>query len=293
MLDAEVVVVGSLNQDITVETDRRPSAGETVLGRTVATASGGKGANQAVAAARAGARTAMVGCVGDDAAGETLLAGLRSAGVDAASVRALDDAPSGTALIVVDAAGENSIVVVPGANARLSAADVEAALGGADATARAEAARPLVLTQLEVPEEAVLAAARSAGRFVLNASPARELPEELLAAADPLIVNAGEAAAVTGSDAADPRLLAEAAHARGVRSIVITLGERGALWSVAGGSTIEAPAPRVDVVDTTGAGDVFAGTLAAHLSRDREAALQAAVEAGAAAVGWRGAREPR
>jgi ribokinase len=304
MLDAEVVVVGSLNQDITVETDRRPDGGETVLGRTVKTAPGGKGANQAVAAARAGVRVAMVGCVGADAAGEALLSGLRAAGVDTAAVRALDDAPSGTALIVVDAAGENSIVVVPGANARLGAADVEAALGGAG-SGRADvaaapggadggAARPLVLAQLEVPEEAVVAAARAAGRLVLNASPVRPLPAELLEAADPLVVNAGEAAAVTGTDTADPRELGRAAHALGVRSIVITRGAQGAIWSTADG-TIERPAPSVEVVDTTGAGDVFAGTLAARLSRgaDREAALAAAVDAGAAAVGWRGAQEPR
>jgi ribokinase len=286
MLEAEVVVVGSLNQDITVATDRRPAGGETVIGRSVSTAPGGKGANQAVAAARAGARVAMVGCVGADAAGEALRAGLRAAGVDDAAVRALDDAPSGTALIVVDAAGENSIVVVPGANARLTAADVEHAPGGG--------AGPLVLAQLEVPEEAVAAAARLAGRFVLNASPVRPLPPALLEAADPLIVNAGEAAALVGSGASDPRALAAAAHERGVRSIVITLGARGACWSTPG-TIIERRAPRVDVVDTTGAGDVFAGTLAAALGRgaDPEAALAAAVEAGAAAVGWRGAQEPR
>jgi ribokinase len=285
MPESEVVVVGSLNQDITVATDRRPEGGETVLGSSVATASGGKGANQAVAVARAGARVAMVGCVGADAAGDALLAGLRDAGVDTTGVRALGDAPSGTALIVVDAAGENSIVVVPGANARLSAADVERAL---------VATRPLVLAQLEVPEDAVVAAARAAGRFVLNASPVRRLPPALLEAADPLIVNAGEAAAIAGSDATDPATLAAAAHVLGVRSIVITLGGRGACWSTPDW-TIARPAPAVEVVDTTGAGDVFAGTLAAQLSRgaDPEAALAAAVDAGAAAVQWRGAQEPR
>ncbi len=286
MPEAEVVVVGSLNQDITVEADRRPEGGETVLGRAVSTAPGGKGANQAVAAARAGARVAIVGCVGADAAGEAMRAGLRAAGVDDTSVRALGDAPTGTALIVVDAAGENSIVVVPGANARLSAADVERAL-----ETRPE---PLVLTQLEVPDDAVAAAARLAGRFVLNASPARPLPQALLATADPLIVNAGEAAKVTGTDESDARALAAAAHAIGARSIVITLGARGACWSAPEG-TVERVAPSVEVVDTTGAGDVFAGTLAARLARgaDPEAALAAAVDAGAAAVGWRGAQEPR
>jgi ribokinase len=285
MPESEVVVVGSLNQDITVATDRRPEGGETVLGSSVATASGGKGANQAVAVARAGARVAMVGCVGADAAGDAMLAGLRDAGVDTTGVRALGDGPSGTALIVVDAAGENSIVVVPGANARLSAADVERAL---------VATRPLVLAQLEVPEDAVVAAARAAGRFVLNASPVRRLPPALLEAADPLIVNAGEAAAIAGSDATDPATLAAAAHLLGVRSIVITLGGRGACWSTPDW-TIARPAPAVEVVDTTGAGGVFAGTLAAQLSRgaDPEAALAAAVDAGAAAVQWRGAQEPR
>jgi ribokinase len=285
MPEAEVVVVGSLNHDITVLADRRPDGGETVLGHSVATASGGKGANQAVAAARAGARVAMVGCVGADAAGEALLAGLRAAGVETAGVRMLDDTSSGTALIVVDAAGENSIVVVPGANARLSAADVERALGERS---------PVVLAQLEVPEEAVAAAARAAGRFVLNASPVRPLPVALLKAADPLIVNAGEAAAITGADDADPATLAAAALALGVRSIVVTLGARGARWTTPEWS-IERPAPAVGVVDTTGAGDVFAGTLAAQLSHgaDPGSALAAAVKAGAEAVQWRGAQEPR
>jgi ribokinase len=284
MPEAEVVVVGSLNHDVTVLADRRPDGGETVLGHSVATASGGKGANQAVAAARAGARVAMVGCVGADAAGEALLAGLRAAGVETAGVRMLDDTSSGTALIVVDAAGENSIVVVPGANARLSAADVERALG---------AQSPVVLAQLEVPEEAVAAAARAAGRFVLNASPVRPLPAALLEAADPLIVNAGEAAAITGADDADPATLAAAALALGVRSIVVTLGARGARWTTPEWS-IERPAPAVGVVDTTGAGDVFAGTLAARLARgaDPQAALAAAVDAGAAAVQWHGAQAP-
>jgi ribokinase len=283
MPEAEVVVVGSLNQDITVTVDRRPDRGETVLGRSVATAPGGKGANQAIAAARAGARVAIVGCVGADAAGEALVDALGAAGVDTSAVRRHDDAPSGTALIVVDRDGENSIVVVPGANARLAPSDVR----------RAAARAPVVLAQLEVPEDAVAAAARAGGRFVLNASPARQLPAALLEAADPLIVNAGEAAAVTGAQAdASVAALAAAAHARGVRSIVITLGARGAAWS-APGWRLERRAPRAQVVDTTGAGDAFAGTLAARLARDDdpEGALAAAVDAGAAAVEWHGAQD--
>jgi ribokinase len=228
----------------------------------------------------------MVGCVGADAAGDGLLAALRAAGVDTARVRVRDDAPSGTALIVVDAAGENSIVVVPGANARLAAADVDAALGAA-------AGARVVLAQLEVPEEAVVAAARGAGRFVLNASPVRPLPPDVMAAADPLIVNAGEAAALTGAAENDVDALAEAALALGARSVVITRGSEGAAWA-GPDRRIARPAPQVDVVDTTGAGDVFAGTLAAHLARgaDPEQALAAAVEAGAAAVEWHGAQAP-
>ena len=286
MRRTDVVVVGSLNQDLIVEADRRPAAGETVLGRSLSAAQGGKGANQAAAAARAGAHVLMVGCVGDDAAGAALREALERSGVDTGRVRALTGETSGTAVIVVDGAGENSIVVVPGANARLGAADVETAL--------AEAGAGVVLAQLEVPEEAVAAAARGGARFVLNASPARELPAELLAAADPLIVNAGEAAVLArGDDGQDPNALAAALLARGVPSVVITLGARGACWATPDG-TISCPAPQVDVVDTTGAGDVFAGTLAARLSRGatREQALAAATEAGAAAVRWRGAQPP-
>jgi ribokinase len=224
--------------------------------------------------------------VGADAAGETLVGGLRAAGVDTGWVRVVDGEASGTALIVVEDSGENAIVVVPGANARLAAGDVEAALGAATGG-------PVVLAQLEVPEEAVAAAARHARRFVLNASPARALPAEVLAAADPLIVNAGEAAALTGADARDVDALATAALALGVRSVLITRGAQGATWATPD-VRIARAAPAVRVVDTTGAGDVFAGTLAAQLARDAdpEAALAAAVDAGAAAVQWRGAQEP-
>ncbi len=277
-----VVVVGSLNQDVIVETERRPAGGETVLGRSLSRAQGGKGANQAAAAARAGARVAMVGCLGDDAAGEALRAGLERAGVDTAAVRVVAGEPSGTAVIVVDAEGENSIVVVAGANGRLAAADVGAAVAGA----------AIVLVQLEIPEEAVAAAARGAARLVLNASPVRALPGAVLAAADPLIVNAGEAAELAaGEPDTDPDALAAALLARGARSVVVTLGADGARWTTPAG-TIACDAPAVDVVDTTGAGDVFAGTLAARLAggADPEEALAAAVAAGAEAVGWRGAQ---
>ena len=274
-----VVVVGSLNQDVIVATDRRPAAGETVLGRSLRTAQGGKGANQAAAAARAGARVAMIGCVGDDAAGEALVAGLERAGVDTGGVRVLGGETSGTAVIVVDGDGENSIVVVGGANDRLGAGDV--AVGDA----------AVVLAQLEVPEAAVVAAATGAARFVLNASPVRALPDAVLRAADPLIVNAGEAAALAGEEGGDPDALARALRERGARSVVVTLGADGARWTTAEG-TLACAAPAVEVVDTTGAGDVFAGTLAAALADGAAPpdALAAAVAAGAEAVGWPGAQ---
>ena len=214
--------------------------------------------------------------------GEALLAGLGRAGVDTAPVRVLAGETSGTAVIVVDGAGENSIVVVAGANGRLAAADVEAAVAGA----------AIVLVQLEIPEAAVAAAARGAARLVLNASPVRALPGRRPGGGDPLIVNAGEAAALAGAGAdADPDALAAALLARGARSVVVTLGADGARWTTPEG-TLACPAPAVEVVDTTGAGDVFAGTLAAELSRgaEPEAALAAAVAAGAEAVGWRGAQ---
>ncbi len=186
----------------------------------------------------------MVGCVGDDAAGEALLAGLARAGVDTAPVRVLAGETSGTAVIVVDGAGENSIVVVAGANGRLAAADVEAAVAGA----------AIVLVQLEIPEAAVAAAARGAARLVLNASPVRALADDVLAAADPLIVNAGEAAALAEAGRTRiPDALAAALLARGARSVVVTLGADGARWTTPEG-TLACPAPAVEVVDTTGRG---------------------------------------
>ena len=231
MSETEVVVVGSLNQDITVETERRPAGGETVLGRTVATASGGKGANRR-SPPRAPARASRWSA----ASARTRPArhccphSARRASTPAPS-RAREDAPSGTALIVVDDAGENSIVVVPGANALLTAADVE----------RAGSTLPRSCSpSSRSPRTPSWPAARAARRLVLNASPVRPLPAALLAAADPLVVNAGEAVAITGAQSADPRELAAAAHALGVRSIVITLGARGACWSTPDG-TIERP----------------------------------------------------
>ncbi|NEA52188.1 ribokinase, partial [Streptomyces sp. SID10815] len=258
MYDYDLLVVGSANADLVIGVQRRPAAGETVLGSDLATHPGGKGANQAVAAARLGARTALLARVGDDAHGRLLLDAQRAAGVDPAGVL-VGGAPTGVALITVDPSGDNSIVVSPGANGRLTPEDARAA-AGLIGSAR------VVSAQLEVPLETVVEAVRhlaSGSRFVLNPSPPRELPPELLAACDPLIVNEHEAKVILGGDEAgdDPEDWARALLARGPRSVVVTLGAEGALVASADGA-VRVPSVKVDAVDTTGAGDAFTAALA-------------------------------
>ncbi|NCT90515.1 ribokinase [Cellulomonas sp. APG4] len=254
----DVAVVGSTNLDVVVTLARRPAPGETVLGDSYVEAAGGKGANQAMAAARVGT-TAFVGCVGRDAAGEVLVRALHDAGARARVARV--DVPTGRAFIHVTPDGENDIVVVPGANSALDAAAVTRAL---------DDLRPsVVATQLEISADAVTAAARwcerAGARFVLNASPTRDLPPWLVALADPLVVNAGEAAAILGTDEdADPARLAEALLTR-ARSAVVTAGAGGA-YVADDGDVRHVPAPPATARDTTGAGDAFAGTLAARLA---------------------------
>ncbi|MFK4110649.1 ribokinase [Streptomyces sp. NPDC002176] len=287
MYDYDLLVVGSANADLVVGVERRPGAGETVLGGDLAVHPGGKGANQAVAAARLGARTALLARVGDDGHGRLLLDSLRSAGVDTSAVLT-GGAPTGVALITVDPSGDNSIVVSPGANARLTEGDVRADVLGA--------AR-VVSAQLEIPLETVAAVVRGlpeGTRFVLNPSPPRPLPAEVLAACDPLVVNEHEARvllgdAETGDDPADwaRRLLA-----LGPRSVVVTLGAKGALVCDASGARA-VPSVAVAAVDTTGAGDAFTAALAWRLGAGAELAEAAAFAArvGAAAVTRRGAQE--
>jgi ribokinase len=259
--DAQAVaVVGSLNLDLVVRVARPPGPGETVTGSDVFRNPGGKGANQAVAAARLGRRVAMVGCVGDDAAGRELLGSLADAEVDTARVRVVDGVPSGTAFITVGDDGENQIVVSPGANARLTAADVAAA--GA-----ALAAAAVTLLQLEVPLEAVAAAAGAAGgRVVLNPAPVRDLPEDLLAKVDVLVPNRVELAQLAGAGV--PETVEDAATLAGrlpARAVVVTLGGDGALV-VEDGRVGHVPAVPVRPVDTTAAGDAFCGGLADALA---------------------------
>jgi len=288
MYDYDLLVVGSANADLVIGVERRPAAGETVLGSDLAVHPGGKGANQAVAAARLGARTALLARVGDDAHGRLLLDSQRKAGVDTVGVL-VGGAPTGVALITVDPSGDNSIVVSPGANARLTPQDVQAAASLLHAS-------PVVSAQLEIPLETVVEVVRNLGpdtRFVLNPSPPRPLPAEVLAACDPLIVNEHEARVIAGTALGDsPEDWARELLALGPRSVVVTLGAGGALVADRGSMT-RIPSVRVEAVDTTGAGDAFTAALAWRLGlglTPGEAAGYAA-RVGAAAVTRPGAQE--
>ena len=262
---ARIVVVGSSNTDMVVRVTTLPRPGETVIGGDFFTARGGKGANQAVAAARAGGSVALIACVGDDAFGDDTLAALAAEGIEVDHVRRIAGAHSGVALILVDERGENSIAVAPGANALLAPEHVASC-------AELLSSRDVLLTQLETPLESVLAAVRAASdagaRVILNPAPARALPDELLALVSVLTPNEAEAARLAGMPAGEKHGLEAAAMAllsRGVGAVVITLGARGAY--VATTDHREAiPAYRVEARDTTGAGDVFNGALAVALA---------------------------
>jgi ribokinase len=256
-----VCVVGSANVDLVARCERLPRPGETVTDAVFERIPGGKGANQAVAAARLGARTSFVGRIGAD---ELVLRSLEAEGVDVAGVRR-DEGESGVALIIVDAEGENVIVVAPGANARLAAADVTVLDDDA------------VLCQLEIPVEAVAAAAAQAqGLFCLNAAPAVPVPKEVLRRADLVVVNRYELDAL----AETPRLVA------------LTLGAEGAVLLEDGAEVARAAPPPVTAVDGTAAGDAFCAALLVSLleGRDREEALRRACAAGAIAASRPGAQ---
>lgn len=288
MYDYDLLVVGSANADLVIGVERRPGAGETVLGSDLAVHPGGKGANQAVAAARLGARTALLARVGDDAYGRLLLESQRTAGVDTVGVL-VGGAPTGVALITVDPSGDNSIVVSPGANGRLTPEDVRAA-GCLFQGSR------VVSAQLEIPLETVVEVVRNLAlesRFVLNPSPPRPLPQEVLAACDPLIVNEHEAKVILGDSAVGdtPEDWARILLAKGPKSVVVTLGAEGALVASAAGVS-RVPAVQVHAVDTTGAGDSFTAALACRLGAGESLARAAAYAArvGAATVTKEGAQ---
>ncbi|NMD56363.1 MULTISPECIES: PfkB family carbohydrate kinase [Tsukamurella] len=267
-----VVVVGSVNLDAVTVCERFPQPGETVTGQSVAFGQGGKGANQARSAARAGASTVFIGAVGEDAAAETVLDSLAAADVDVTRVARVDGS-TGFANVTVDASGENHIVVVPGANGAVTVGD---------ATRAAIAEADVLLLQLEIPLPAVVDAARAAREagtvVLLNPSPVQALPDDLVDLLDAVIVNRDEEEA-----------LAEAVER--VPHVVTTLGGDGARACGPDG-TVETPGFAVEVVDTTGAGDAFAGALAAHwdlppaerLRRANAAGALTATAAGAAAA---------
>jgi ribokinase len=288
-----VVVVGAVNVDLVVAADRLPAPGETVVGPGVVRHGGGKGANAAVAAARAGAAVTLVGAVGDDDTGRAALEELRDEGVDVDGVAVLDGVATGVALIVVDAAGENQIAVGAGANGRVDPDRVRAAL--ADALPGAGC----VLVSTEIPVEAVAAAVDAATATdvpcVLNPAPVLPGLADLLVPRPgrrgPLLTpNAGELAALTGAGPADERA-AELAARTGA-PVVVTLGGDGALVVGPDGELDHLPPFPATVRDTTGAGDTFNGVLAAHLAAgaDLATATRAANAAAALSVAHTGAR---
>jgi ribokinase len=286
-----IVVVGGINQDLTVHLDTRPGAGETVVGTGPVTTSGGKGANQAVAAAYAGATVRLCGAVGDDAAGQEQLEQLQAVGVDVSCVRRAEATSTGTAFILLTPDGENSIVVGAGANATLGPADVRAAT---------DDAVDVVLAQTEPGLEPVRAAAEAArgssARFVVNAAPAQGLGPDVLGLADPLIVNEHEAADLLrerdlAADVPADELGRVLREQLGCPSVVVSLGAEGARVTDAGTDEL-VRAPRVSAVDTTGAGDVLVGVIAARLAEgwDLVAATEDACATAARAVTSEGAR---
>jgi ribokinase len=268
------VVAGSANMDLVATAPVLPRPGETVLGRDFAMVPGGKGANQAIAAARAGASCAFLGAIGSDSFGVTLKARLAASGVDSAHARVVYGS-SGVALVVVDGEGENTIVATPGANAAFtSLTEAElATIRGAD----------VLVAQLEIPVETVTEAAlaaRAAGvRVLLNAAPARALPAELLDAVDLLVVNEGEAFTISGHGREDPGALLSV-----VPRAVVTMGDEGAWYGDRDGTAARVSAFKVETVDSTAAGDAFTGALAVAWGEGREMldAVRWACAAGAA-----------
>jgi ribokinase len=277
---ARIVVLGSLNIDLVVTVPRLPQPGETVLGERLRRYPGGKGANQAVAAARLGGHVALVGRVGNDSFGAELIKNLESNGVDASGVERDPAAPTGAALIYVERDGQNMIAVASGANATVGADDAEhavAKLGPGD----------LLVMQLEIPfavvEQASLAARGAGAMVLLNAAPAQRLKPEVFAQLDALVVNEREATAL--GDLEDPSAAAAALRAMGAKIVIVTLGPAGSLFcDDAGVHRVEPFA--VNSVDSTGAGDAFVGALAVGLAAKLpgEAAIRFANAAGAAAT---------
>jgi ribokinase len=276
-----IVVIGSLNMDVVVEAERPPALGETVPGNQVHFIPGGKGANQAVASARLGAATKMIGAVGNDAFGQSLLAALRQEGIDVEAVKVVEDSHTGVASIVL-AQGDNQIIVVAGANGKCLPADLKA-------WEKQIAEADLVLLQLEIPLETVLFAAKTAKQMgktvVLNPAPARALPDELLRNVDVLIPNESELYLLADSAAGQELEAAmRSLLQKGVRTVVTTLGAKGAAYLSDGEPLGFVSSHKVDVVDTTGAGDSFNAGFSYALASGKSVAEAAAFATAVAAL---------
>lgn len=272
-----IIVAGSINADVTLLVERLPERGETVLTQAPAHLGfGGKGGNQAAAAASFGGSVAMIGRVGDDEVGRAARADLAERGVDVSHVRTISGVRTGSASIAVEPGGENMIIVDPGANGWLNPADI-------DPDYLAQAA--IVLLQLEVPSAAVAAVVRAAGpRVVLNPAPARPLPEEVIASAGVLVVNVPELAAMTGMQPpAQPEAICQLAS-RLHPNVVVTLGARGAVVVRSAGKPVHVPAPSAEIRDATGAGDCFCGALAVLIAEGADLAEAARVAVAAATL---------
>jgi ribokinase len=266
MGNASIVVVGSSNTDMIIRLGRIPRPGETILGGEFLTAAGGKGANQAVGAARAGGKVALVARLGKDIFGDQAIAGLRRDGIDVRCVWRDLAAPSGVALIFVGEGGENSIAVASGANAKLSSADIKRA-------GKSLRAADILLVQLETPlatvQAAIKLAAKAGVRVILNPAPARALPDSLLKLVSIITPNETEAELLTGIKVRDEAAAAKASRVlreRGAQAVILTLGARGAFLAEADGQQL-IPGFRVKALDTTAAGDIFNGALAVAVSQ--------------------------
>ncbi len=262
---SHIIVVGSLNMDLVVRAPHLPIPGETVLGNDFQTIPGGKGANQAVGAARLGANVTMIGCVGNDDFGKSLRANLQKEGVDTTHILTIPDSPTGIAAITLDEDGQNCIVVASGANMKLTPEDVEKAFSQIEKV-------DVVILQLEIPLDCVEAAARlgqeRGAKIVLNPAPARQLSDILLSQTDVLVPNESETSPLTDLPVDTPSQAETAAQSlfdKGVGSVILTLGSRGALVLDGNSPATQLSPHQVDVIDTTAAGDAFVAGLSVGL----------------------------
>lgn len=288
---AKITIIGSSNTDLMMQVDKTPGPGETIIGKQFSVNPGGKGANQAVAAARAGGDVSFIGCIGKDVFGNLAIEKLDKDNIDTSSIFRDSDAPSGMALVYVDANGENSISIAPGSNFELSPKNIDESLGKLSNT-------KIILTQLEIPIETVERAAHLARKqgitFILDPAPAASLSDNLMGNVDIITPNETEAEKLTGialTNETNIRSACEKLHKQGVGTIIITLGSRGAFLSNSDYCLL-IPTYKVDPIDTTGAGDIFNGALARAMSEyeDIREALKFANAAAAISVTKLGAQ---